>query len=70
VLDVQHEAMVAPLFTIALGVSLEIQWQQPFGFPLLRRDFSLDPQLQMMLASENNGSPWTGTVESGAQRPL
>jgi hypothetical protein len=51
-------------------VSLEIQWQQPFGFPLLRRDFSLDPQLQMMLASENNGSPWTGTVESGAQRPL
>jgi hypothetical protein len=56
--------MVAPLFTIALGVSLEVQWQQPFGFPLFGRNPSLGPQLQMMLASENNGSPWTGTVES------
>ena len=45
-------------------MSLEVQGQQPFGFPFLRCDFSLGPQLQIMPASENNGSPWTGTVES------
>src|ERR1035441_978431 len=61
VLDVQHEAMVASLFTMALGVSLKVQRQQPFGFPLLGRDPSLGTQLQMMPASKNNGSPWTGT---------
>jgi hypothetical protein len=49
---------------MALGVSLEVQWQQPFGFPLLGRDPSLGTQLQIMLAAENNGSPWIGTVES------
>jgi hypothetical protein len=70
VLDVQHKAMVASLFTIALGVSLKVQRQQPFGFPLLRRDFSLATQLQIMLASEDNGSLWTGMVRSRSRISL
>ncbi len=67
VLDVQHEAVVASLFTMAPGMPLEVKGQQTFGFPLFGRDLSLGTQLQIVLSSENHGFMWAGPMEcSGA----
>jgi hypothetical protein len=63
VLDVQHEAVVASLFSVTLGVSLEVKRQQPFGFPLFGRDLSQGAQLQIVFSSENYGFMGAGPME-------
>jgi hypothetical protein len=59
--------MVASLFTMAPGMSLEVKRQQTFGFPLFRRDLSLGAQLQIVFSSENHGFMGAAPMErSGA----
>ena len=63
VLDVQHEAVVASLFSVTLGVPLEVKRQQTFGFPLFGRDLSLGAQLQIVFPPENHGRIGIGSME-------
>jgi hypothetical protein len=63
VLDVQHETMIASLFSVTLGVPLEVKRQQTFGFPLFDRDLVLGAQLQIVFPSENHGFMGAGPME-------